>query len=130
MDTYVLADSLQKTSGTSNSYVYTLTRTLKGVFKAELISSVFQKQTSCTHVLVDILELRSPRNVNNCFGIIATDTEPTANVMFTTNSHYSQCTQFDNPFDLDRLTVNWLAPNGNGVAVGENTILIKFSHIK
>lgn len=130
METYVLVDSVQKSSGVSNSYVYTLDKILKGVHQAELLSAAFPKQTSCTHVIVDIAEFRSPTNANGNFGVINNFVDINSNIAYTTNSFYSLKTNFVNPFDIGKLTVTWRDPTGNTISMGDNSLLLKISHMK
>lgn len=131
MESYVLVDSTQKSSGVSNSYVYPLQKILKGIYKAELLSAAYPKLTSCTHVVLDINEFKSTKNATGgYFGVINNLVDINSNVAYTTNSFYQQCTEFDNPFDLDRLTVTWRDPSGNTIAMNDNSILLKISHCK
>lgn len=130
MESYILADSVQRTSGVSNSYVYSLQKVLKGVHKAELLSAAFPKQTSCTHVVLDVDEFKSPMNAGRYFGVINNFVDLNSNIAYTTNSFYSLSTCFDNSFDLDRLTVTWRDPTGNTIPMGDNSFLLKISHLK
>lgn len=131
METYVLVDSTQRSSGVSNSYVYSLQKVLKGVNKVDLLSAAYPKLTSCTHVVLDISELKSTKNATGgYFGVINNFATTNSNVAYTTNSFYQQCTEFDNPFDLDRLTVSWKDPTGNTITMNDNSILLKISHCK
>ena len=43
MESYVLVDSVQRSSGVSNAYTYNLKKVLKGVYKSDLLSSCFSK---------------------------------------------------------------------------------------
>ncbi len=130
METYVLVDSNQRSSGVSNSYVYTLQKILKGVHKAELLSAAYARQVSCTHVVVDISEFRSTSGANGNFGVINNFAVNNSNVAYLSDSFYSLKTCFDNPFDIDKLTVTWKDPTGNTIPMNENSMLLKISHIK
>lgn len=130
METYVLVDSRQAT-GTSNSYTYLLKTPLVSVFQAELLSAVFPRQTNDTQALIDVNELRNPRQHAGCFAVIPTAaTALNSNVVFTTSSFFPIVTKYDNPFNIDRLTVSWKDATSNGLTVGNNTLLFKISHIK
>lgn len=131
METYLLVDSTQKRSGVSNSYVYSLQKVLKGVHKADLLSVAYPKLTSCTHVILDINEFKSTKNATGgYFGVINNFVDVNSNIAYTTNSFYQQYTEFDNPFDLDRITVTWRDPTGNTISMNDNSILLKISHCK
>ena len=130
METYILVDSVQRSSGVSNSYTYTLKKILKGVHEAELLSAAFPKLTSCTHVILDINEFRSPTNADLNFGVINNFVDINSNVAYTTNSFYPLKTTFDNPFDLSSLNVAWRDPTGNTIAMSDNSFLLKISHCK
>ncbi len=130
METYVLVDSIQRTSGVSNAYTYNLKKILKGVHKAVLLSAAFPKQTSCTHVILDISEFRSPTNSDGNFGVINNLVNINSNIAYTTNSFYPLQTQFDSPFDLGNLSVTWRDPTGNTISMGDNSFLLKISHCK
>lgn len=125
----MLVDSTQST-GVSNSYVYSLKKVLKGVHKVDLLSAAFPKQTSCTHVILDITEFKSPHNESGYFGVINNFVDINSNIAYTTNSFYEQCTNFENAFNLDRVTVNWRDPTGNTIPMGSNSFLLKISHCK
>lgn len=128
METYVLVDSIQAT-GTSNSYVYRLPRILKGVKQAELLSAAYQKQTSCTHVFLDINEFKNPMNINGYFGVINNLSDSGSNlVSFTKNSFYELKTCFENPFNIDRVTVAWKDPTGNLINISNNSVFLKVTH--
>jgi hypothetical protein len=47
-----------------------------------------------------------------------------------TNSFYPLQTTFDNPFDIGNLNVTWRDPTGNTISMGNNSFLLKISHIK
>ena len=125
METYVLVDSVQRSSGVSNAYTYNLNKILKGVHKADLLSAAFPKQTSCTHVVLDISEFRSPTNSDGNFGVINNLVDINSNIAYTTNSFYTLSTEFDNPFDIGKLTVTWRDPTGNTISMGDNSLLLK-----
>jgi hypothetical protein len=130
MESYILVDSVQRSSGVSNAYTYELKKILKAVHRAELLSAAYQKQVSCTHVLLDISEFRSPTNYDTNFGVINNYTETNSNVAYTANGFYPVCTDFDNPFDISRLTVTWRDPTGNTIPISDNSLLLKISHVK
>lgn len=132
MDTYVLVDSRQRVNGgTTNTYVYTLDKPLKSVYQAELVSAVFPRQTLDTQALIDINELRSPRQHKGCFAVIPTaTTTANSNVVYTTSSFFPVVTKYENVFDVDRFTVTWRDATSNGLTVGDNTLLLKITHIK
>ena len=130
MESYILVDSVQKSSGVSNVYTYQLKKILKGVSEVELLSAAFPKQTSCTHVILDINEFRSPTNADLNFAVINNFVDINSNVAYTKNSFYQICTSFDNPFDLNTLNVAWRDPTGNTIPIGDNSFLLKISHIK
>lgn len=130
MESYIFVDSVQRTSGASNAYVYNLKKTLKGVHEANLLSAAYVKQTSCTHVILDVSEFRNSKNADGNFGVINNLVDINSNIAYTTNSFYTLKTEFDNPFDLDRLTVTWRDPTGNVTPMGDNSLLFKISHIK
>jgi hypothetical protein len=131
METYVLVDSIQRdTGGVANSYTYTVKKILKGVHQVELLSAAFQKQVSCTHVVLDISEFKSPANADTLFGVINTFQTSTSNVAYTSMSSYPVMTRFDNPFDINKLSVAWRDPTGNTIPISENSFLLKISHIK
>ncbi len=129
MESFLFVDSTQRTSGVSNSYVFRLNTVLKGVHEAELLSAAFPQQTSCTHVILDIVEFETPRNYGN-FGVINNLVPINSNIAYTSQSFYPIQAKFDNPFDLDRLTVNWRDPTGNLISMGNNSLLLKISHLK
>lgn len=130
MESYILVDSVQRESGVSNSYTYNLKKILKAVHRAELLSTTYKKEVSCTHVILDISEFRSPTNADTNFGVINNFVDINSNVVYTTNSCYPVCTDFDNPFDLSRLTVTWRDPTGNTIPMSDNSLLLKISHMK
>ena len=130
MESYILVDSVQKTSGVSNSFTYTLKNILKGVHKVELLSAAFPQLTSCTHVVLDITEFRNPRNVNTNFGVINNLVPINNNIAYTSNSFYPIQTMFDNPFDIGVLNVTWRDPTGNTITMTDNSFLLKISHMK
>ena len=132
METYVLVDSKQRLAGeTTNTYTYMLTTPLKSVFQAELVSAVFPRQTLDTQALVDINELRHQRQHKGCFAVIPTAaTTVNSNVVYTTSSFFPSITKYDNVFDVDRFSVTWKDATSNGLTVGDNTMLLKISHIK
>lgn len=132
METYVLVDSRQRVSGgVSNSYTFMLRTPLVSVFQAELLSAVFPRQTNDTQALISINELGNPRQHAGCFAVIPTAaTALNSNVVFTTSSFFPVVTKYDNPFNLDRLTISWRDATSNGLTVGDNTLLFKISHIK
>ena len=119
-----------KISGVSNSYTYRLKNILKGVHKAELLSAAFPQLSSCTHVIIDIEELRNPRNVGSNFGVINNFLPVNSNIAFTSGSFYPIQSSFTTPFDLSKLTVTWRDPTGNIIAMNDNSMLLKISHIK
>lgn len=141
METYVYIDSaiparisdISTTpgvvSGTSNSYVYRLNNRLVGVYKAELLSAAFPQQSSCNHVVLDIVEFETPRNDGN-FGVINNLVPVNSNIAYTSQSYYPIQACFNNPVDLDRLTVRWKDPTGNIITMGNNSLLLKISHLK
>ena len=130
MESYILVDSVQRTSGVSNSYTYRLKNILKGVHKAEMLSAAFPQLSSCTHVIIDIEELRNPRNAGSNFGVINNFLPVNSNIAFTSSSFYPIQSSFINPFDLSKLTVTWRDPTGNTIAMNDNSVLLKISHIK
>ena len=130
METYVLVDSVQRSSGVSNAYTYNLKKIIKGVHKADLLSAAFPRQTSCTNVILDISEFRSPTNADTNFGVINNFVDVNSNIAYTTNSFYPLQTTFDNPFDVGRLSVTWRDPTGNTIAMGDNSFLLMLSHYK
>ena len=130
MESYVLVDSVQKTSGVSNSFTYTLKNVLKGVHKVELLSAAFPQLTSCTHVVLDITEFRNTRNVNSNFGVINNLIPINGNIAYTSKSFYPIQTTFDNPFDIGTLTVTWRDPTGKTILMNDNSILLKIYHMK
>lgn len=115
-------DSVQRSSGVS--------KVLKGVYKADLLSVAYPKLTSCIHVILDINEFKSPTNANGFFGVINNFADVNSNVAYRSNSFYQLCTNFENPFDLDRLTVAWRDPTGNTITMNDNSFLLKISHSK
>ncbi len=129
METYVYVDSVMRSQGVSNAYVYRLKNKLTGVFKADLLSAAFPQQSSCNHVVLDIVEFETPRNDGN-FGIINNLVPINSNIAYTSQSYYPIQSKFDNPFDLDRLTINWKDPTGNLISMGNNSFLLKISHIR
>ena len=129
MDSYIFVDSVQRTSGVSNSYVYRLKKVLKGVHEAELLSAAFPQLSSCTHVILDVSEFETPRNDGN-FAIINNLVPINSNIAYTSQSFYKIQEKFDNPFDVDRLTINWKDPTGNLISMGNNSLLFKISHLK
>jgi hypothetical protein len=132
METYILVDSKQRSSGgSSNTYTYNLKTPLKSVFQAELLSAVFPRQTNDTQALLDVNELRNPRQHAGCFAVIPTAaTVINSNVVYTTSSFFPILTKYENPFDIDRLSITWRDATSNGLVVGDNTLLFKISHIK
>jgi hypothetical protein len=130
MESYVLIDSVQRSSGVSNAYTYALKKVLKGVRRVDLLSAAFPKQTSCTHVVLDIAEFRSPVNYDTNFGVINNFVDINSNIAYTTNSFYPLQTTFDNPFDIGNLNVTWRDPTGNTIPIGNNSFLLKISHVK
>ena len=130
MNSYVFVDSVQRSSGVSNSYVYPLTRIYKGVHRAELLSAAFPRQTSCTHVILNINEFQSPTNSGNFAIINNFAVTPQSNIAFTKESFYEQCTDFDTPFDIDRLTVSWKDLTGNTISISDNSLVLKLAHLK
>lgn len=130
METYVLVDSTQKGSGVSNAYVYNLKKVLRGVQKADLLSAVFPKKTSCTHVVLDITEFRSPSNYDSNFAVINNSMDVNSNIAYTKNSFYSIESCFTNPMNLDRLTVTWRDPIGNTIPMDDHSFLLKLYHYK
>ena len=100
-----------------------------GVHKAELLSAAFPVQSSCNHVVLDITEFETPRN-DGSFGFINNLVSINSNVAYTSASFYPIQAKFDNPVDLDRITVNWKDPTGNLIPMGNNSLLLKISHIK
>jgi hypothetical protein len=130
MESYILIDSIQKSSGVSNAYTYELKKILKAVHKAELLSAAYEKQVSCSHVVLDISEFRSPTNYDTNFAVINNYVATSSNVAYTANGFYHTVTEFDNPFDLSRLTVTWRDPTGNTIPISDNSILVKVSHMK
>ena len=130
MESYVLVDSVQRTSGVTNSFTYTLKNILKGVHKVELLSAAFPQLTSCTHVILDITEFRTTRNVNTNFGVINNLVPINGKIAYTTGSFYPIQTVFDNPFDIGTLTVTWRDPTGNTISMNDNSFLLKISHMK
>ena len=116
-------------TGVSNAYVCRLKNRLVGVHKAELLSAAFPVQSSCNHVVLDIVEFETPRNDGN-FGFINNLVSINSNVAYTSASFYPIQAKFDNPFDLDRITINWKDPTGNLIPMGNNSLLLKISHIK
>lgn len=131
METYVLVDSVQRSSGVSNEYVFQLQKILKGVYKVELLSAAFPRLTSCTHVILDINEFKSPANATGgYFGVINNFVDINSNIVYTKNSYYELETKFDNPFDIDRLTVTWRDPTGNTISINDNSFLLKIYHCK
>lgn len=130
MESYILVDSVQRTSGVSNSYTYRLKNILKGVHKAELLSAAFPQLSSCTHVILDIAELRNPMNAGSNFGVINNFIPVNSNIAFTSGSFYPMQSSFINPFDISKLTVTWRDPTGNTIAMNDNSVLLKISHMK
>lgn len=130
MESYILVDSVQRTSGISNSYTSKLNTVLKGVHKADLLSAAFPQLTSCTHVVLDIAEFRNPRNASLNFGVINNLVPISSNIAYTTNSFYPIQTVFDNPFDIGSLNVTWRDPTGNVIPMNDNSFLLKISHMK
>lgn len=130
MESYVYVDSvLRNPGGASNSYVYNLKNKLVGVYKAELLSAAFPQQSSCNHVFLDIVEFETPRNDGN-FGYINNLMTVNSNIAYTSSSFYPIQAKFDNPFDLDRITVRWRDPTGNLISMGNNSLLLKLTHYK
>ena len=139
METYLYVDSTIRAvtntvssgvlSGTSNSYVYRLRNRLVGVYAAELLSAGFPQQSSCNHVILDIVEFENQRNDGN-FGVINNLVPVNSNIAYTSASFYPIRTKFDNPLDIDRLSVNWKDPTGNIINMGNNSMLLKISHYK
>ena len=130
MESYILVDSAQRTSGVANSYTYRLKTVLKGVHKAELLSAGFQQLSSCNHVVLDILEFRHPRNANGNFGVINNVMPINSNIAYTQSSFYPIQTTFENPFDIGSLNVTWRDPTNNIISMNDNSLLLKISHIK
>lgn len=129
METYVLVDSSQKATGVSNSYVYNLKKVLRGVHKVDLLSAAFQKLTSCTHVVLDITEFRSPSNYDTNFGVINNFAETNSNIAYTTNSFYP-ITTWMNPIDIGKITVTWRDPTGSTILMNDHSFLLKVHHYK
>ena len=131
LESYILVDSTQKNSGgATNSYTFTLNKVLKGVYHVELLSAAYAALTSCTHVVLDILEFRSPTNANGYFGIINNLVTVNSNVSYTSKSFYPLRTYFDNPFDVGKLTVYWRDTTGSLISMNDHSFLLKINHIK
>lgn len=136
MESYVFVNSQEVGSYPSNNYVFNFNNPLRGVYEAELLSATFLRTSPLHNVVVDIEELKNQRFVANTdvagsFAVIPViNSNINSNVLFTCQTYYPIKMQICNPRDIDRLTVRWKDQNGNILPVGDNSLLIKFNHLK
>jgi hypothetical protein len=136
MESHVFVNSQAASSFPSNNYVYKFDTPLRGVYEAELLSATFLRTSPLHNVVIDIEELKNDRLVSTSgvarsFAVIPViNSNINSNVLFTCQTYYPIKVKTCNPQDLDRLTVRWKDQTGNIIPVGDNSLLIKFNHLK
>jgi len=138
----------------SNNYTLFLTTPIKNISKVEVLTAMTPNVISSQFMTLDILELRTPRNLvadrlvkstsnimapssNAFYGSFATIPIKIAGNAEFYNANYRISMEYPSLIDkLERLTVTWRQPNNGAIFVnsdasdmGRNMFLLKFETV-
>jgi hypothetical protein len=152
MDYTVYVDSNNRDTAlypNSNNYTLFLTTPIKNISKVEVLTAMTPSVVSSQFMTLDILELRTPRNLiadrlvksvpssNAFYGSFATIPIKIQGNSEFYNANYRISIEYPSHIDkLERLTITWRQPNNGSIFVnsdntdmGRNMFLLRFETV-